>query len=188
MIKALFDDWQLSDISSFIAGQPLEMTINTSPTLNITGGGDGYRALMVGNPNLSGGARTFYTWYNVAAFAQPTPISAAACTVSGCPPITVANIGNMSRTPIRGPGVSNWNMSLYKNFSIRERLRFQLRAEAYNTFNHTQYSGVDTTVTFCTTVTGCGTTPFGANSRASSGNITSARDPRIMQLALRIMF
>ena len=46
--------------------------------------------------------------------------------------------------PIRGPGVNNWNTSLFKNFRIKERFNFQFRVEAYNTFNHTQFSGVDT--------------------------------------------
>jgi hypothetical protein len=75
--------------------------------------------------------------------------------------------------------MNNWNTSLFKNFTIKERLRFQFRAEAYNTFNHTQFSGVDNTITF---------NAAGVNTRTSSGNITSARDPRYMQFALRLMF
>ena len=53
------------------------------------------------------------------------------------------------------------------------------RAEAYNTFNHTQFSGVDTTITY---------NAAGVNTRASTGNLTSARDPRYMQLAFRLTF
>jgi hypothetical protein len=85
----------------------------------------------------------------------------------------------MPQKPIRGPGRNNWNTSLFKNFRVKEKLNFQLRAEAYNTFNHTQFSGVDTTITY---------NAQGVNTRASSGQLTSARDPRIMQFALRIMF
>jgi len=85
----------------------------------------------------------------------------------------------MPENVIRGPHMNNWETSLFKNFTIKERMRFQLRAEAYNTFNHTQFSAVDTTITF---------NAQGVNSRASSGNITSARDPRYLQLALRLLF
>ena len=179
IVKAVFDGWQVSDITSFISGAPLGITMTTSPTVNFTGGGDGARPLMVGNPNLSSDARNFYSWFNVAAFAEPTPIDPKTCTVNGCPAITVQNIGNMTKYPIRGPGVNNWNTSVFKNFVIKERLRCQFRAEAYNTFNHTQYSGVDTTIQF---------NAAGQNIRASTGNITSARDPRIMQFALRVNF
>jgi hypothetical protein len=178
-VKTVFDGWQVSDITSFISGAPLAVSMGTSPSVNFTGGGDGARPLMAGNPNLPKDQRTFLKFFNTAAFAEPIPISPSSCTNAGCPPITVANIGNMPAMPIRGPGVNNWNMAVFKNFTVKERLRFQLRGEAYNTFNHTQFSGLDNTITF---------NAAGVNTRASSGNITSARDPRYLQLALRVMF
>ena len=46
-------------------------------------------------------------------------------------------------------------------------------------FNHAQYNGLDTTIQF---------NAAGVQTRASSGQVTSARDPRIIQLALRLMF
>jgi hypothetical protein len=176
VIAAIFDGWQLSDITSFRSGPPLTVSMGTSPSLNITGGGDGSRPLMVGNPN---GPQTFTQWFNPAAFAEPVQYSGGACPASGCPPLSIANIGDMPFAPIRGPGRNNWDTSVFKNFVVRERLRFQFRAEAYNAFNHTQWSGVDTTLTY---------NAAGVNTRQSTGNITSARDPRIMQIALRIIF
>jgi hypothetical protein len=176
IVGAVFDGWQLSDITSFISGAPTTISMGTSPTVNFTGGGDPVRALMVGNPN---GPKTFDQWFNVAAFAEPIAVNPKTCTTSGCPPMTWLNFGDAPVMPIRGPGVNNWNTSLFKNFSVKERFRFQFRAEAYNTFNHTQFLAVDNTITF---------NAQGVNSRNSSGNITSARDPRIMQLALRVMF
>jgi hypothetical protein len=173
---ALLDGWQLSDITSFISGAPSTISMGTSPAVNFTGGGDPVRALMVGNPN---GPRTFTQWFNVAAFAEPTPVDPKTCTSSGCPPMTFLNFGNAPFMPIRGPGRNNWNTSLFKNFTVKEKLRFQFRAEAYNTFNHTQYAGVNTTIMF---------NAAGVNTNAQAGQITSARDPRIMQLALRVLF
>jgi hypothetical protein len=176
MIKTVFDGWQISDITSFIAGKPSTISMGTSPSVNFTGGGDAARALMVGDPN---GPKTFNQWFNVSAFAEPIAVNPKTCTSSGCPPMTWLNFGNAPIMPIRLPGTNNWNLSLFKNFDVRERFHFQFRAEAYNAFNHTQYSGVNTTITF---------NANGVNTNAQAGQVTSARDPRVMQLALRLMF
>ncbi len=179
VVRALFDGWQVSDITSFISGTPQEISMTTSPTINFVGGGDGVRPIMSGNPILPKDKRTFDEYFNTAAFTMPTAVTPATCTNSGCPPITWANFGNMPRTPIRGPGIGNWNTSLFKNFTVKERFRFQLRAEAYNLFNHTQYNGLDTTIQF---------NAAGVQTRASSGQVTSTRDPRVLQLGLRVIF
>ncbi len=181
-IKAVFDNWQISDVTSFISGQMATVSMGESPSVNFTGGGDGARPLMVGNPMLSGSKRTFTTWFNAAAYAEPTPMgSGGLCPATGCPAYTIANIGDMPATQFRGPGVNNWNTSVYKNFSLFRdgRVMGQFRGEAYNAFNHSQWSGVDSTITF---------NASGVNSRATTGNITSARDPRYMQLAFKILF
>jgi Carboxypeptidase regulatory-like domain/TonB-dependent Receptor Plug Domain len=177
--RAVFDGWQISDITSFSSGSPLHITMSTNPSVNFTGGGDGARPLMVGNPNLPSSQRSVDQWFNIGGFAEPTPINPASCTTSGCPPLTLANLGDMPWAAIRGPGLNNWDTSVFKNFSFKERVQFQLRAEAYNTFNHTQFNAVDTTIQY---------NAAGQNIRASAGSITSARDPRIMQFAFRVTF
>jgi hypothetical protein len=179
VIKAVFDGWQVSEIASFLSGRPMGITMGTSPNVNFAGGGDGVRPLMVGNPNLPKDQRTFDEYFNTLAFAEPVPVDRSQCTTAGCPPMTVANLGNMPLYPFRGPGVNNWNTSLFKNFIVKEKVRVQFRAEAYNTFNHTQFDGVDTTLTF---------NAAGVNTRSTSGQLNSSRDPRIMQFALRLMF
>jgi hypothetical protein len=178
-VKTVFDGWQVSNIASFLSGRPLGITMGTNPAVNFAGGGDGVRPVMVGNPVLSKDQRTFDRYFNADAFAEPLPVDKTACKASGCPPLTLANIGTMPLYSIRGPGVNNWNTSLFKNFSIKERLRVQFRAEAYNAFNHSQFDTVDTTITY---------NAAGKNSRTSTGQVTGSRDPRIMQFALRLMF
>ncbi len=69
------------------------------------------------------------------------------------------------------PGINNWDVSFIKRTNITEGVSVQFRAEFFNLFNHTQFAGVNTS--------------FGA---AAFGQITSARDPRISQLALRFLF
>ena len=77
-------------------------------------------------------------------------------------------------------GLNNWNLSLFKNIRIREKASVQFRAEAYNAFNHTQFNAVNVAPKWSYTT--------GAVSAAQFGQITSARDPRILQFALRLNF
>jgi hypothetical protein len=172
VVRALFDNWQISDITSFISGGPRPISAGTSPSLEITGGGDGWRPIMTGNPILPKDQRTFDKYFDPTVFMEPYPLKA------GETP-TWLNFGNMPRLIVRGPGTCNWNTSLFKNFVVKERLRFQLRAEAYNLYNDTQFSGLDTTITF---------NAARQNSRTSSGQLTSARAARVMQFALRLSF
>jgi hypothetical protein len=62
--------------------------------------------------------------------------------------LAVGAIGNEASTIIRGPGLNNWDVSLIKNVTIHERLRFQFRASAFNVVNHTQFAGLNTSATF----------------------------------------
>jgi hypothetical protein len=70
-------------------------------------------------------------------------------------------------------------LAVFKNFTIKEKLTAQFRAEAYNVLNHIQFMTV-------------GTKPIwdrsGLQTPADFGKVTDARDPRIMQLAIRLQF
>ena len=83
----------------------------------------------------------------------------------------LGTFGNAGRSLFRGPGINNWDVSFIKRNQITERVALQFRAEFFNLFNHTQLAGINTS--------------FGAG---AFGQVTSARDPRITQLALRLLF
>ena len=87
--------------------------------------------------------------------------------------------GNANKYVFRGPGINNWDMSVFKNFHFSERWRGQLRVEAYNIWNHTQFTSVNTSATFNTS---------GVQTNGAFGNYTAAANPRQLQLAARIMF
>ena len=53
----------------------------------------------------------------------------------------------MRLTGLRNPGINDWDMSLVKNFRLRERMGFELRAEAIDLANHPQFSGPNTSPT-----------------------------------------
>jgi len=91
------------------------------------------------------------------------------------------------------PGVNNWDMSLQKTFSVKEKARFQLRADAFNVFNHTQFSGINSTINFASLTNPTPTNlPFNADGtlrdKNGFGTVNGARDPRIMQLVVRLQF
>jgi hypothetical protein len=89
--------------------------------------------------------------------------------------------GNAGRTlpDVRSPGVVNFDLSAIKDTQIVERLRLQFRAEMFNFLNHTNYGTPN--VTFSPGANGL-------NQSATFGTITSARDPRIIQFGLRLVF
>jgi hypothetical protein len=79
--------------------------------------------------------------------------------------------GNAGNGIITGPGLVTFDMALYKDFRLTERQTIQFRGELFNIFNHTNFNSVQTTF---------GTSNF--------GQVTSARDPRIVEFALRYHF
>lgn len=83
----------------------------------------------------------------------------------------MGQIGNSPRSVCCGPGISNLDMSIMKTASISERYTFQFRADVFNVVNHAQFSKVD-----------------GDISDTTFGEVLLARDPRLMQFALKIGF
>ncbi len=80
-------------------------------------------------------------------------------------------VGNAGRNILRAPGINNWDASLFKNFNLREKLSVQMRLESFNAFNHTQWGGPDHNT-----------------SSPQFGQITGARDGRINQVGLKVLF
>ncbi|HEY1336993.1 MAG TPA: hypothetical protein VGF59_05755, partial [Bryobacteraceae bacterium] len=163
VVKWVFDDWNLSGIAQWVTGTPASISFSTVQGTDLTGGGDGQRVNVVGNPKANGS--TFYAWFNPAAFAVPG---------KGDP-------GNAAKNSVRNPGVNNTDLALSKRFPLKNEQRyFQLRWEAYNAFNHTQYSGINTAAKYDLAT--------GAQTNALFGQVTSTRAPRVMQGSLRFTF
>ena len=108
---------------------------------------------------------TRYQWFDTSQFVNP-------------PDWTFGNIGRVL-PDVRGPGTVNWDLSIIKNTKITERISLQFRAESFNFLNHVNYGqpGVGFTAG-----------ANGKNGNGSFGLITSARDARVGQLGLKIIF
>ena len=87
-------------------------------------------------------------------------------------PETIGQVGNANRRFFHGPGLNNWDIAFHKNTTIYERMNLEFRAEFFNVFNHTQFENPDGSI----------------DSGSGFGFISSARDPRIGQVALKLSF
>ncbi len=164
ILGVVTDNWQLSGITTFMTGTPFTPGFSTSDGQNITGSQEGARINVNGDPNLPKSQRTFFKNFNTDAFAR-TP---------------QRDFGNAGIGILRNPAWNNWDISVSKRIPWKgEQRYFQLRGEFYNAWNHTQFSGYDTGARF---------DPAGKQINANFGAITGTRDPRKIQLSLRLMF
>ena len=89
------------------------------------------------------------------------------------------------------PGINKWDLSLYKNLSIREKAQIQLRLEAFNTFHDTEWGGLNSTILFDSPGTGKNLpSQLGGRGRVSFGalNAIRANSQRILQIAAKVVF
>jgi hypothetical protein len=175
----LVDGWQISGNTAFQTGSAFSPGISISgvQNQNVTGSyTEGYRLKLIGQPNTGSDDP-----YN--------RLSASAFTI---PPVGTIGI-DAPRNYLINPGIANFSISLQKEFSYAEKLRIQLRADAFNAFNHTQFSGINSTLNFSsltnTSPTNLYLRPDGTvNNINGFGTVSGARDPRIIQLGARIVF
>ena len=86
--------------------------------------------------------------------------------------MALGGVGTADRRFFHGPGINNWDLGLHKTTKITEGTSLEIRAEFFDAFNHAQFSTVQSDF---------------ANS-AEFGDVTSARSPRIGQVALKFNF
>jgi hypothetical protein len=178
LVSGLFDNWQVSGIFTAQSGAPTGVSYSYSPTQDIVGTStDTGRPFVISNPVLPKSQRNAggnLMAFNTAAITAPWP---SLCEVANPPSICWGTAG---KDVFRGPGINNFDVSLFKNMPFKEgRFRAQLRLEAYNAFNHTQFATVTTAATFSTA---------GAQTSGTFGQYATAANPRQLQLALRLMF
>jgi hypothetical protein len=109
-------NWQLNSILTFRNGQPYTVT-DGADIANI--GNTGYeRANLVGNPNI--GNKTRAEWFNTAAYAIPAQYT----------------YGDGGRNTLQAQKWIDVTASVIRSFPLKEQMRFEFRAEAFNMFNH----------------------------------------------------
>ena len=156
-LGVLVGGWQLNGIASMRSGAPLQLGVASNTLFN---NGGAQRPNWTGqNPSLSGpiSARIDH-YFETAAFTNPAPFT----------------FGNTARvlSYLRGPGLSNLDFSLFKNFPVAEKVKLQFRAEVFNSFNHPNFGFPNTSI-----------------GSATAGVISSQVNlPRDIQFALKLIY
>ncbi len=192
-LGAITDGWTISGINRFQHGgwtTPSFSWTGTSATViapEMTGSADGARLvllknpelpkeqrILLKNPELPKEQRTFWKQFDTTAFMPPYP-----CSLTNK---TDACFGNIGYNILALPGINNWDMTFSKNIplGLGEGRSLRFRAEMYNIFNHTQFSGMDTSAEFNVTTR--------QQTDPNFGRFTSARAPRQMSFSLRFEF
>ena len=148
LARSVLGGWQISGVTQFQGGVPLNVGM-TGTSLGLANRPNRKAGVDVEGP------KTVQQWFNTTAFEAPA----------------FGFFGNAGRNILRGPGIHNWDLSLFKTFALGERAKFQFRAEAFNAFNHTNFDGVSTL--------------FGS---PNFGQVVSARTARVVQFALKTEF
>jgi hypothetical protein len=115
------------------------------------------RPNMVSDPNV--GLHDAAQWISRSAFQRLDPATQA------------GQFGNEGRNAVRGPGVSNIDLSLLKTFPIAERAHLQFRAECFNLANHANFGLPDNDV-----------------ASPNFGRVLEAGAPRLLQFGIKLIF
>lgn len=152
----VFGGWQVNGFTTLQSGTPLSITAN-----NVAGI---FNSRGLANNNgqsakLSGDVHDRLTrYFDTSVFSQPAAFT----------------FGNTQPTSpdLRSPSVRNWDLSVFKDFAVREAWRLQFRAEAFNAFNTVRFGSPNTSVT---------SNQFGQVT-------TQSNSPRQLQFALKLIF
>jgi hypothetical protein len=155
-LNALIGNWQLDSIVTMQTGIPVVITganNNLATRPNSTG-----QSAKLTNP-------TALQWFNTSVFVNPASY-------------TYGNLGRVL-PDVRNPGIVEVDLSIIKNWRLKERGNLQLRAESFNVANHVNLGLVNGTFS---------PGPSGFNGSGTFGTITKARDPRNIQLGMKLTF
>jgi hypothetical protein len=142
--------WQLNGITGVRKGTPLVVTVATSQLNTTTGNYANLSCSEVGRP------KTVQKWFDTSCFAAPAQFV----------------FGNSGKSHVRGPGVVNFDLSLFKKFAIDEKRAIEFRSEFFNAFNNPHFGNPNTSF---------GNTNFGVIGG-------TALPPREIQFGLKLTF
>lgn len=185
-VRGALGGWEVSGITTFMTGTPVNFQCGMQNLSSAIGGGvqcNTVGTLQVDKTNYNDPTYgPTVSWYNSGVTTQPL---ASQLLANGEPGM----FGYMGRNALTGPGENDTDLALMKNWKVSkfgEGGRIQFRWETFNTFNHVNWTGINTG---CSSLDGFGepcnnpTNDLGTN---AVGEVNSAGDPRIMQLGLEI--
>jgi hypothetical protein len=205
-VRGLLDNWRISGITTFQSGAPTGISIDnvcalkagvalgsfiptagstcpssigsSSSATSWSGSTVGSRVLITSVGNVTNVTTPYAHTDGLNGFTLAPPAkNTLETTLQGGP-------GFGPRNFFTGPGINNWDMSLFKQIPMPgERFKLQFRAEIYDVFNHTNFTSVDTNAQFQIDTLG-----NSAQVNPTFGKFTNASLKRRMQLALKLSF
>ncbi len=189
-VSNVFGDWEFTTIVQASTGYPL--TIATGGVPGLSGNGSTPSGTGSGGnltrPNVVEGVDCHADGSNKIQLLNP-----AAWTLNG---YVIGTDGNAARNTCNGPSVFTTDASLYKNIKLGPRVKLQLRFEVFNLFNTVNFLGSSLTnggqISFYNAqnvvFNADKTKIISAQPAGNFGQLTAARDPRTMQLGIRLAF
>lgn len=162
--QAIAGGWQLGSIVTLSTGSP----IVGGHCADLNGNGQVNRGDVTGNPAVSN--PTPQEFWQKADDGRAATISCNVPDAAGFNELTYRN-GDRGRNTLQRPGFKNWDFSVMKDFSLTEKYRLQFRFESFNFANHPNWN-----------------TPNSNPRSRNFGVITSAREMRTNQFALKLIF
>jgi hypothetical protein len=183
-MRKLTEGWQINGIAAFQSGTPFTIFSNDNQSFQASGLD---RANLVGkthtfnprtvrtfSPDANGSNGSCLNGTTTGNF-YFDPLAYDCANVAEGGTIPLFSFGDVGRNTVRGPGINNVDLSVFKNIKFSERVNMQFRTEFFNAFNHTQFQ-----------ISGNSSTAIGF--RDLFGQVTQARDPRIIQFAVKLAF
>jgi outer membrane receptor protein involved in Fe transport len=165
---AMLDGWAMSGILTLQSGFPIRITAaGQDNELNTS-----FFFESAGQPNQMQPFKTLSPQNNGSYYFNPNTFSIDPNSINyltGQP--LLGTYGNTERTVCCGPGIANFDMTLEKSTKIGERVNTLFRVDFFNMFNHTQFYN-----------------PVGDATSLQFGQVTTTRDPRLIQFALKVSF
>ena len=156
---AIMDGWQVSGIVSGVTGLPLRATSN----LGLDWAGLGFTGSQAAaRPDRVADPN---------AGAPRTTAQWFNTKAFAAVPTGQIRPGNAAATTVAGPGYQQWDLSLFRAVKVRENMLLQIRGETFNLLNHVNFTSVATS--------------FGD---ANFGQVLAAREPRRIQIGLKLIF
>jgi hypothetical protein len=158
--RDILGGWEFSGVTVAETGTPQSINYNGADTLGL-GGNTSNRPNQVAKVNYP---KQRTAWFNTSAFASPiAPWNGGAN----------QGFGNAGKDAVVLPGRLRFDISLFKTIALtsHEGPSLELRFESFNTFNHTQFNGIDS-----------------GSTDGNFGQVTSAYDPRVLQLGAKFHF
>ncbi|HKQ85926.1 MAG TPA: TonB-dependent receptor [Candidatus Acidoferrales bacterium] len=192
VLKQALGGWVVSGIYTYVTGTPGSVSLGGNYSLN-GGGGYGTRVNIVKGASIydkhgappAGSTSLREQYLNLAAFAIPNG-GQGVCdgTPANC------GFGNAGKVVYYGPATNNWNVSIFKDFrfSSNEARKFEFRFETYNTFNHTQFSTLNTTASVNNSIPAGNVFDTSISGNQTFGRFTNTQAQRIIALSGKLMF